>query len=305
MAIAVQCAGCGNMARVPDTAAGMRGKCGKCGIIIIVPGAQSTAKLCHACGVDVANAHRTKDLDGRYFCDACWQRTNDQELVLDMKPEMEFCQGCNCPFDPHRLQMHKGRRLCNSCIRRPPPPPNAHRKRSGAVPDEVADLIALNPWILAAVVLGVFTVGAPLVGWVTYRLAKSLGKPRGIWTGFACVPLLGLIPMKLLINKGQAEVSAHSTSRNPLSRSEQIEYERIVRLGRIGHALIVVNFVLSFTFTGAWGEIGIIGIVGIGVEIMAFMKKQPFHRKLKYAGYGVRLWFSSADPMAEFERKLA
>src|SRR5918993_4824009 len=82
MAITVKCGACGSTAQAPDTAAGAKGKCRACGAVVEIPkvraapaGAPRAAappKMCVACGVDVAGKKRTKDPQGRYYCQPCW-----------------------------------------------------------------------------------------------------------------------------------------------------------------------------------------------------------------------------------------
>jgi|GEM_PF-5878694 len=72
MPITVVCHKCGTLATVPDSAAGMQGKCERCGNVIHVPG--GTKKTCCVCRADVSTAKRTKDESGNYYCVACWAK---------------------------------------------------------------------------------------------------------------------------------------------------------------------------------------------------------------------------------------
>ena len=76
MAISFSCKGCGASGVVPDSAAGMKGTCEKCGATVLVGGVPAKAgvqKVCVMCGTDVAGKKRTKDTAGSYYCQPCWQ----------------------------------------------------------------------------------------------------------------------------------------------------------------------------------------------------------------------------------------
>jgi hypothetical protein len=63
---------------VPETAAGKSVRCGGCGNSVAIPNpTRAPAKLCTACGIDVAGQKRTKDTAGRYYCQPCWQAKID------------------------------------------------------------------------------------------------------------------------------------------------------------------------------------------------------------------------------------
>ncbi len=69
MSIIVVCHKCGTLATVPDSAAGMHGKCERCGGVTYVPG--GVVKRCCVCQIDVSHTERTKDAAGNYYCAQC------------------------------------------------------------------------------------------------------------------------------------------------------------------------------------------------------------------------------------------
>ncbi len=84
MPINVTCPNCHAVAEVPDSAAGARGKCRACGETVRVP-ARHVAKHCVVCSVDVARLPRTKDAQGNYYCQSCYevQTANSDPNVTD------------------------------------------------------------------------------------------------------------------------------------------------------------------------------------------------------------------------------
>jgi hypothetical protein len=330
MPIKVSCSSCGSVAQLPDDAAGRRGKCRACGSIVQVPSTSRTVKVCVICGTDVTGAKRTKDASGNYFCGPCWteklKRIRQRGVVSapvgaatstvvsfspTLEPELSPCEVCNGWFTTGNLRDHGGRILCLDCVQeqstQPAPLP---LRRSGNIPEHVQQIISTNPWLLLAIILGVvvFPLGMPLQGWVAWRLAKALaivGNERLMWIIGCSLPwLAGLLILKLLVDKAAKEVDAHRPPRKPLSTVEEIEYERLVRLSRIGWGLVMLNVMIAFILTGKWGHAdGIIGLVGFGVMITAAVKKRPYLRKLADNGY-VKLWFAASNPIADYEKKL-
>lgn len=71
MSIGVQCNGCGRRYRVADTRAGTTMAC-QCGQKFTVEGTRYIDKVCAACGIDVSSLTRTRDPQGNYYCQPCW-----------------------------------------------------------------------------------------------------------------------------------------------------------------------------------------------------------------------------------------
>lgn len=157
MAITVKCAACGNSAQVPDRAAGLKVRCKPCGAVVAVPksavealvpagqlaGAAAgsplpsaspvalppaptqPAKVCTACGIEVAGRKRTKDPAGHYFCQPCW----DAKLAAAAKGQpgagvatgdaaepTDFpCASCGTLGGPDDVYDDNGRYVCKSC----------------------------------------------------------------------------------------------------------------------------------------------------------------------------------------------
>lgn len=95
MAISVVCGGCGRKGAIPQTLAGKRVKCPKCGASMPVPGSQPigivATKTCTACGIDVSGQKRTKDQHGRYFCAPCWSARLEERTAR--APQVEAAVG--------------------------------------------------------------------------------------------------------------------------------------------------------------------------------------------------------------------
>lgn len=71
MSIGVQCTGCGRRYRVADTRAGTTMAC-ECGQSFPVEGTHYIDKICASCGIDVSSLTRTRDPQGNYYCQPCW-----------------------------------------------------------------------------------------------------------------------------------------------------------------------------------------------------------------------------------------
>ena len=84
MSITIECPACGKASKVPDSAAGLKGKCNSCGNILRIPSAPvqaSAIKICCVCGADVTLGKRLKDANGRYYCAACADRLKEAYRV--------------------------------------------------------------------------------------------------------------------------------------------------------------------------------------------------------------------------------
>src|ERR1035437_10707335 len=81
--ITVECPKCKMAMEVPDTAAGARGKCRKCGGIVQVP--SGVQKICIGCGADVSAAKRVKDDAGQYRCTNCYQQIASQAKTAEIE----------------------------------------------------------------------------------------------------------------------------------------------------------------------------------------------------------------------------
>jgi hypothetical protein len=81
--ITVICPQCNSISEVADSAAGARGKCRSCGSVIHVPA--KAEKICADCGADVSQQPRTKDADGRYYCNLCWIARQNAQAAPDVE----------------------------------------------------------------------------------------------------------------------------------------------------------------------------------------------------------------------------
>ena len=126
MPITVVCHKCGTLATVPDSAAGMQGKCERCGNVILVPG--GIVKCCCVCHVDVSNTQRTKDAAGNYYCTQCAKAKHHAiEASATAKPsatpepgsasESAICVICKADFPRKSLCNFDGDLVCNACAR--------------------------------------------------------------------------------------------------------------------------------------------------------------------------------------------
>jgi hypothetical protein len=92
MSIGVQCQSCGRRYRVADDRAGGAITC-ECGQSVVVEGTQYIDKLCAGCGIDLASLTRTRDSQGNYYCQECWdQHVKEQRAAAEAarEPEMEW-----------------------------------------------------------------------------------------------------------------------------------------------------------------------------------------------------------------------
>ena len=121
MSITVVCHKCGTLATVPDSAAGMQGKCEHCGNIIYVPG--GVIKQCCVCHADVSHAERTKDAAGNYYCASCAKtRQHAPEATAKIEPgttgESAVCVICKAKIPRTRLCNFNGELICSDCARK-------------------------------------------------------------------------------------------------------------------------------------------------------------------------------------------
>jgi len=71
MSIGLQCPGCGRRYRIVDDRKGSCMIC-QCGRSIRVEGTRYEDKLCAVCGIDVSSLTRTRNPQGGYYCQPCW-----------------------------------------------------------------------------------------------------------------------------------------------------------------------------------------------------------------------------------------
>jgi|GEM_PF-2215199 len=124
MPITVVCHKCGTLATVPDSAAGMQGKCERCANVILVPG--GIKKICCICRADVSNTQRTKDAAGNYYCTQCAKAKHHAiEASATAEPsatpdpgsasESAICVICKADFPRKSLCSFDGDLVCNAC----------------------------------------------------------------------------------------------------------------------------------------------------------------------------------------------
>jgi hypothetical protein len=90
MSIGVQCQSCGRRYRVADDRAGGAITC-ECGQAVVVEGTQYIDKLCAGCGIDLGSLTRTRDSQGNYYCQECWdERMKAQRAATDAAREPEM-----------------------------------------------------------------------------------------------------------------------------------------------------------------------------------------------------------------------
>lgn len=123
MPIIVVCHKCGTLATVPDSAAGMQGKCERCKNVIYVPG--GAVKRCCACQVDVTHTERTKDAAGNYYCAQC-TKTKQHAMEAEAAKasataepgaasESAICVLCRAEVPKTILCNFDGDLVCNAC----------------------------------------------------------------------------------------------------------------------------------------------------------------------------------------------
>ena len=64
----ITCLSCGTLTEISDASANS-GKCTACGRVL---SQQPPQKACSVCGIVVSHQRRTKDAQGRYYCQPCW-----------------------------------------------------------------------------------------------------------------------------------------------------------------------------------------------------------------------------------------
>lgn len=297
MSIVVTCASCGSVANVPDDAAGKRGKCRGCGAVVQVPSPSSSGALRHS---DVKRAAEDGE-DAYGVATATAPEPEQQPSTGD--DDLLFCEACNGHFAYDQVRDVNGRVICRDCSK-------AIDRRTalakGELPDDVRAIIAVNPWILVAYVTGFCLVGVPVQIWVMVRLLKAMDyRPKWPWIAGVCVPLVGLVVLwYFTTHKAQPVIDECFPRKRPLTLAEEIEYGRLVQLGRIGTALMFLNGLLSFCIFGVWAVGGVIGLVGLGVCVVAAVKQFPYNRKIKEAG-AVKLWFADSKAMQAYKQKIS
>ncbi len=127
MPITVVCHKCGTLATVPDSAAGMQGKCEHCGNVVKVPG--GAQKKCCVCHADVSYSERTKDAAGNYYCTQCAKAKQPaMEAAAAAKAsttpgtgtagESATCAICRADVPRTTLHNFDGDLVCNACARK-------------------------------------------------------------------------------------------------------------------------------------------------------------------------------------------
>lgn len=127
MPITVVCHKCGTLATVPDSAAGMQGKCEHCGNVIHVPGGPQ--KFCSVCHADVSHVKRTKDAAGNYYCAQCVRaKQHAVEAAAAAKApatsgpgaasESAICVVCKADVPRTMLCNCDGDLVCNACAKK-------------------------------------------------------------------------------------------------------------------------------------------------------------------------------------------
>lgn len=163
MSIAIRCAECGENAEVPDTAAGARGKCRACGAAVQVP--PKVPKVCCACGINVSGQPRTKDEQGRYYCNPCWTARDNKTSEADADPtssdELLACPQCGGVFGIDEMDVSG---VCIRCATQPAGSHAQHGKNGASKSSFWRSEIGVITAIVAPVVL----IGIAVVVWLLW-----------------------------------------------------------------------------------------------------------------------------------------
>ncbi len=137
MPIIVVCHKCGTLATVPDSAAGMQGKCERCKNVIYVPG--GAVKRCCACQVDVTHTERTKDAAGNYYCAQCTKTKQNAAEAEAAKAsstaepgaasESAICVLCRAEAPKTILCNFDGDLVCHACAKKEGLGTTSYRKK--------------------------------------------------------------------------------------------------------------------------------------------------------------------------------
>ena len=85
---------------------------------------------------------------------------------------------------------------------------------------------------------------------------------------------------------------------NPLNPFEQVQYKRLVYLGRVGTGLCSLAFYVMLATSSVFELF--VWLVAIGITVTTAVRKIPYRQKLKEAGY-VKLWFAKSNPTLAYE----
>lgn len=281
---------------------------------------------CTVCGQDVTEFE--SDKNNNCYCMSCWSLKLERQRQVQMRPgsrqggstgaditrdELLFCEDCQGYFTVQHLRDHNGHVLCLDCIKKrsqPVQPTHRQGRTPATVPEHVKEIIATNPLILLAYFAGImayipFLLPLVLVVvWIARRLLNALGVAKQTrWLLGCAIPLIGLLVFARIVEKAAKEVNAHRPKADPLTRFEREHYGRLISLGRIGYGIALCGTVVLLLITGRWGWDNLFGLVGLGVIITAGVKRIPYHRKLRDAGYA-KLWFATSNPVEEYNSKL-
>jgi predicted Zn finger-like uncharacterized protein len=159
--ISIACPTCSAKFQVPDASVGARGKCHTCGTVIQVPA--KPQKFCCACGIDVAGQPRTKDAEGRYFCNPCWTEHQNAVSEPDDNPapagEFLACPQCSGVFGIDEMDVSG---VCIRCAASPTAAQATSRK---------SDLVAKTSFwktdtgVITAILIPLLLIGGAIGGW--------------------------------------------------------------------------------------------------------------------------------------------
>ncbi len=229
----------------------------------------------------------------------------------DEPPSSLFCENCNVRLPRSQLTLHAGRVLCARC-RALSSARNVYAPLSyaGADLDDRAAYIRVTNWIVAgAAVCGIFVppIGVPLQVWSVLRLHKLLGRTDTCrWAIAAAVPWLGLIPLKLMVDKAGRQLNPPFEQTKVFDRWQQERYHQLLNLRRIAAPIGILIWVIgALRASGLLPMVVLpIGLVGMITAIYAQVRLWSFRRAIRAAS-GTRIWFSStSDAVAAYEKKL-
>src|SRR5205807_1385043 len=104
---------------------------------------------------------------GKRTTDLNHARTGSQQTPELAFNDLLICEGCSGRFSVEHLRDHIGQILCDDCVTGLTVPTTSKIPKTATVPEHVQQIIATNPWLLLAVIVGIFwPIGTPLVLWV-------------------------------------------------------------------------------------------------------------------------------------------
>lgn len=75
----------------------------------------ATEKICHVCGQDVSRQKRTKDLQGRYYCQPCYDSLSAKQPPSQADPAAYVCATCGRSFAVDDVYDEHGTIICTGC----------------------------------------------------------------------------------------------------------------------------------------------------------------------------------------------